>query len=540
MSSGLLSVDIESALRKLTHSQLARAEMRSVELVRSLFAAGASRLDLHQRRDALVIHAPNAEFGSEMLSLLAIAADPHVEPDRRFASLVALENLGGMIWLALAMAPGLCLFGRTGDGRFRLEIRPDRVDYSVSPSLRANALVKCGAVLYRRTRLGHERRLLNRHLRFSRRSVRIDGRDVPTERFEANLPLVRLVRSSEFEGYVRIHTRNDYSCIRWIDHEVLDAERYSQLAGGVAHEAFVHCARDSAVRERAVIAVRDIRESTVANLPLEFDRLPSDRSGGARQVLLARAIERNDVGVLGQSRLFETRSGQRLNVTELVSRAAAGPIEVTSIAPAHSARRLFFRSVRGSASESALVLDAQGRRVVTELLGLPIDSASRVSEAPRLRIRRLVQEIGEGLRNRAFRLRSRIGRLRSGSALSAEVLTVEERRFIHSLQQLVGDGTFVIPRLSSALSRRTKVEMVPRGRLPLVAAVLDGQPYLRLPRSCPILRRIVAKSSRDPTLLYPALDLMFDGHDGWGARRLQMRSRYLRGQESMSGVGFAE
>lgn len=497
-------------MERLTDSQLSRPEMRSVELARSLFKAGAARIDLEFQRRSLRVSAPGAELDDRLLDALARSADPKRPSEERYAALLDLESQGGLIWLALATGPGLVLSVQGLGGHVELDVRKHRLERSQSE---ASAAAHARVLLRRGGKPREERELLEHHLRHARRPVRIDGEDIRLAPPTAGHPLVRAVSGEGFLGHVCVRSDADYSCIRWIRHEVLDAERYSQLAGGVAHEASIYCGSDPKSRDRAVVEVRDARETTVASLHQRFgDEDPSCREE-VRRVMFARAIERHDLGVLGSARVFDTLGGDHLSVADLVARASRGPVEVTSM---DRDRR---------ASDGAVFLDAQGRRLVTELLNLPIaPSAGIVS---RKWPRRIADGTREWFRDLGDQLRQGVGVVKRGRAVPPAELNEVERRFCAELQQLLQQGQYRVPRLEPAVSRRVRVEVVPRGRFPLQVAARRA-PKLQLPRSCPTFRRILAAYGQDRTALYPALDLMFAGRDGWGSRRLQWRQKFLQ------------
>ncbi|MEL6547598.1 MAG: hypothetical protein AAFQ82_23445, partial [Myxococcota bacterium] len=345
----------------------------------------------------------------------------------------------------------------------------------------------------------------------ARRPIVVDGTPIGVSSCAVSGPLSGDVSGAGFEGRVELKLDEDYSCIRWIEHEVLSAERFSQLAGGVAHDAVVYADLESA-RDEAVEAVRDFRESRIAGLSAGFGSLDPPVRSAVRAVLFSRVIERRDVALLGAAPVFSTVDGRSLSVLELRERARRGPIEVTGL-----------ESTPGAAS-SAVRLSALGRRVVGEILGLPMTGAGPLAEGGRIERLRILGQRGWLATGAWFS--GAWARLVRGRAVVRSALTPQERRFQNRLQSLLESGEYRVPRFEPRVSRLTRVEFVQRGPLPLTA--LSGKrPTLLLPRSNGTLRRIILAYERDPNTLYPALDLLFAGKDGWGSRRSQWRRRLL-------------
>ncbi|MEL6546512.1 MAG: hypothetical protein AAFQ82_17930, partial [Myxococcota bacterium] len=109
MNSGLLSVDVVSAIRKLTESQLSRPEMRSVELVRALFFAGARSVEIVRESKRLIVKAAEAQVSDHIVVPLTQTLDVSLDSNTRYAALLELEARGGLVWLALATHGGFSL-----------------------------------------------------------------------------------------------------------------------------------------------------------------------------------------------------------------------------------------------------------------------------------------------------------------------------------------------------------------------------------------------------------------------------------------------
>lgn len=97
----LLTIDIESELRKLTTAQLQGPWQLPAELVRRAFAGGARAVDIELGRASAKVRDDGRPIDREQLAALANLLDREVTAERRHRALLALEAAGALALLGL-------------------------------------------------------------------------------------------------------------------------------------------------------------------------------------------------------------------------------------------------------------------------------------------------------------------------------------------------------------------------------------------------------------------------------------------------------
>jgi hypothetical protein len=99
--SSLLTIDVESELRKLTQAQLQGPWQLPAELVRRALHAGATRVEVELHRTGLLVRSLGDRIDFETLRELAALLDVKRSPRRRHRALSALEQTGALSLLGL-------------------------------------------------------------------------------------------------------------------------------------------------------------------------------------------------------------------------------------------------------------------------------------------------------------------------------------------------------------------------------------------------------------------------------------------------------
>ncbi|EDM80225.1 hypothetical protein PPSIR1_36282 [Plesiocystis pacifica SIR-1] len=98
----LLTIDVESELRKLTQAQLQGPWQLPAELVRRALRGGAQRVEVELGRSSLRVRSHGDAVPLEVLRELAALLDARRDPERRHRALSALEGWGALSLLGLA------------------------------------------------------------------------------------------------------------------------------------------------------------------------------------------------------------------------------------------------------------------------------------------------------------------------------------------------------------------------------------------------------------------------------------------------------
>ncbi|MCA9697247.1 MAG: hypothetical protein KC431_06965 [Myxococcales bacterium] len=103
----LLTIDVESELRKLTQAQLQGPWQLPAELVRRALRGGATRIEVELGRSRLSVRSEGDCISYEVLRELAALLDDKRQPERRHRALSTLERLGALSLLGLVgLEPG--------------------------------------------------------------------------------------------------------------------------------------------------------------------------------------------------------------------------------------------------------------------------------------------------------------------------------------------------------------------------------------------------------------------------------------------------
>lgn len=98
----LLTIDVESELRKLTQAQLQGPWQLPAELVRRALREGATRVEVELGRSQLRVRSVGGAVPFEVLRELAALLDEGRKPERRHRALATLERRGALSLLGLA------------------------------------------------------------------------------------------------------------------------------------------------------------------------------------------------------------------------------------------------------------------------------------------------------------------------------------------------------------------------------------------------------------------------------------------------------
>ncbi len=157
--------------------------------------------------------------------------------------------------------------------------------------------------------------------------------------------------------------------------------------------------------------------------------------------------------------------------------------------------------------QEVLLLTPRQWEYLEEHAGVPLSPPPR---RPRRRglIGRVLGDTGRALRAAAGALR------RGGGTIPLEELTAGEAALVNGLSVAFRSGRCYLPGLEGA--RAISVRLV-RGGAWRPAAVIQGgrEPRVLLHRANRDVRRAARAVARDEELLYLALPLLFNGHDGW-------------------------
>lgn len=497
----LLTIDVESELRKLTQAQLQGPWQLPAELVRRAIRYRARAVEIELGRQLLRVRSHGGgEVPHVVLHELAVLLDPQRSPKRRHRALSQLEHAGELALLGLlGLAPSSLRITTPQSGEYP----------AVSLSWRSGAAVELqrspspgpshAEVLIRGAKLDRTRarEWLAEVARHAPIEIEVDGRPLGptgfadafsiTRIFEPVPALLALPREGELgrlyllqDGLITTHLSvPDSPCFeaaietRTLAEPSASAARLRELVQPLIPE-LIEAAIEHMIRvgqRSAALAVAD--RSRLSRLLLHGARRDREHAKTIAQLPLFRGLERDgrerwyDLLALRQS--VQEEAGERLLIALFPDQ---DPAEYAPEA------RLF-------------ILDESERALLGELLELGFRQPRRRVQARRSLGKRL-RELPSLLRGRALFSTLRPG----GRPLPDAALDHDERNLLIQLRaQLEG----------------CEVAMC-TGRGP-VRRLGAGPHKLLLPRESTRVKSAVVAVSRDPSWVYPALLALLDGRD---------------------------
>jgi hypothetical protein len=497
----LLTIDVESELRKLTQAQLQGPWQLPAELVRRALCGGARRVEVELGRSGLSVRSHGDKVPFETLRELAALLDPKRSPQRRHRALSALERAGALSLLGLVglepssvriISPNANAEGETmglswdRDGTISLQrFRPPYPDH-VEVTVRGTKLDRPRA-----------REWLSGAARFAPADILIDGR-----------PLARGANQGFGEVFSLAPLRSPVQGTLALPREGELARLYLLQDGLVT----THMSLTDAPCFEAALETRGLAEPGASAARLRDVITPMIPA------IVSAAVE-HMIALAGEGRL---EANERARLTQLLLHAARRDREQAKTI----ARLPLFRglerdgrerwcdllSLRQSVQEEGgerlldalfpdqdpseftpegrvYVLDESERALLGELLELGFRQPRRRVESRR-GLARLLRE-GPALRGREL-----LAGLRPhGRPLPDTELEPDERHLLTVLRAQLGGSEITMCTGSGPVRR------------------LRQPDKLLLPRECDRVRAAVRAVGHDAAWVYPALLALLDGHE---------------------------
>jgi hypothetical protein len=504
--SNLLTIDVESELRKLTQAQLQGPWQLPAELIRRALRGGATLVDLQIQRTRITAEDDGLGVSRATLEHLAALLDPQRDQADRHAALAELERVGALSLLAIAglgassleivtpgqtpEEPGWTLRWRSGAAQ------PEQgwVRRYTAPGPEKTRVEVRGAKLDR----SRARRWVEHVARFTRAAIMLDGRDVATG-FEDSLSVNEL--REPLSGRISIPREGEVARLWLLLDGVLTA--HLTIPDAPCFEAVVETRRlapsgSTAANLRDVIAphVDLILEQCIEHLIALGERgpgLPVATRTRVSQLLLQAARRRVHAGTIARLPLFhgvEMDGAQRffdlLSLRQSVVEEA-GERVLSALFPDQDPE-VFTSQGR------IFILDERERSLLGELLDLQFRPPQR-RELRSSTWRRFGQALRSGLAFRGADLRFALGEIFGGRRveLSESEMTEAERTCIAALRLHAEEREICLCEGTGPVRSSARRLVLPRGSTAVEACV-----------------QVV---SRDPSWAYPALLALLDGRD---------------------------
>lgn len=505
--SSLLTIDVESELRKLTQAQLQGPWQLPAELVRRAIRRGADLVEVEFGRAQLVVRSRGGAVPADVLRELSALLDGQRSPERRHRALSALERAGALSLLGLVgldpaalsiVSPGahpsgdaMGLSWRRGKGveyqRFAGDTQPEQTQISVR-----------GSKLDR----GRARTWLSEVARYASVDIRVDGKPLRraarvTGGFDDPFSVTRI--SAPFQATLALPREGELARLYLLQDGLVST--HMSVTNSPAFEAAVETtqlceatASAALLRDAVQPHIKAIMHAAIEHM-IELGRgggsLPlADRSRLTQLLLYTARRYRERAKVIARLPLFRglERDGRERWYDLLSLRQSASDEAGERLLCA-----LFPDQELGDFAPEGRVyiLDEAQRAQLGELLELGFRPPPRRVEGRR-GLLRLLRE-GPSLR----RLGDLLALLRPGGrSLPDSELRDDERQLLHLLRAQLG---------------ACEVSMCTGGGS--VRRIGKGPAKLLLPRESEQVRAAVVSVTGDPAWIYPALLTLLGGRD---------------------------
>ena len=495
----ILSVDVESLIRKRSAYTFRSPHHYPVELVRDAARRGATSVTLYVSSARVEVIDDGAPYAAEALQGLATLLDPRAPSASRVAQMDQFEALRGLgLLAALAPRPSRLRIERAAATPGALEYRPDG-----PPTLESSSGGRNRVLIERRGRAGDERRVLRDWCRWARLRITLDGEDIAGHLPAPHLGLARL-RDDEGDG------EGDGDGVLWLPIRG-EACRVRLLEHGIQWRLAAYAPDHGLLYEAAVespeVPPRKLR-SQLRSLALDLyvramegrTSLPAPGRDRLDELVFLHHRRTDSRHLMGAYAPFCVAGTDRLiDLDAIRDRAAAGPVLALPLSA-----NLDRYSIE---EEEVLLLTPRQWEYLEEHAGVPLTPPPR---RPRRRglVGRLLGDLGRSLRAAAGALRS------SGHAIPREDMTGAEAALVDGLEGALGAGRCYLPGLEG--TRSVPVVLVRGGAWRPAAVIQVGRaPRVLLHRANRDVRRAARAVEGNEELLYLALPLLFNGHDGW-------------------------
>jgi hypothetical protein len=503
MTGGLLRIDVDAEIRKLTGRRFKTPAGYAIELLTWAAARKPQRIDVTVSRSRFALRLDGEGPSAAAMRSLAVLFDPDKPSDERHDALVAIE--GGEPRLLAAFSPA--------GARVRIAAANGGRAVALECSRRGVRRVPSGdderpgiEVRGRGRDPALERKLLEEAARYAIAPIYVDG-----ERVNRGLVLDDVIvqidlRNERLRGVVGLPLKSDLVRIQRLEHEIRAEERIQPAVGGMIFHAAVD-ERDPDF-DATMGTLRRAGRRLYARLAEMFEELGADRRGRAFELLLERYEHTHEAKLLEGVRAFAAAKGPPFDLWGVRELAARGALCAISIDEPLGRYDLDGRAV--------LRLTQKQHRFLEKELSARI-------EPPPLRRddRGLKARAASWWKGIAARFVTPLGG-RPGRPLDDAELMPEERAFLDAVRAEIRSGAFALPNEARPFGLRFR--MADGQRRPFVRVAVRGGPSeYDVARDHPLVRSMIAAFTADRGFLYAALSALARGHDGYAENRTEAR-----------------
>ena len=492
----ILSVDIEALIRKRSAYTFRSPHHYPVELVRDAARRGATEVSLRFSHSRVEIADDGAPHTDEELQAMAILLDPEARTPERVSAMDRFETLRGLgLLAAIAPGPSRLHIERAESSPGELEYRP-----GTSPTLVATRHHRNRILIERRGQPAEERRIVRDWCRWARLRITVDGEEIGGREAPPHLGLTQIRgETTEASGLLWLPISGEACRVRLLDQGIQWRLAAYEPDHGLLYEAAVESPEipPGKLRSRLRALALDLYVRAMEARP----SLPPDGQDRLDELVFLHHRRTDSRHLMGSYSPFQVAgTTQLLNLDSIRDRAATGAIAaLTSTAdPEHYSLE----------DREALLLTPRQWDYLEEHAGVPLVPPPK---RPRRRglLRRALGDLGRTLRRMA-------GSLLIGSPrpIRPEDMEPGEAALVEGFAEALRTGRCYLPGLEGL--REVQVVLVAGGTWRPAAVINTGsEPTVALHRANRDVKRAARAVGEDEDLIYLALPLLFNGHDGW-------------------------
>ena len=492
----ILSVDVESLIRKRAAYTFRSPHHYPVELVRDAARRGATTVRITVTGARLEISDDGSPHPTAALRGLAVLLDPSAPTADRIAGMDQFEALRGLgLLAALAPGPTRLRVERAAGTPGAMEYRP-----GARPSLEPTPQGENRVVIERRWRSTNERQILADWCRWAGARIILNGDEISGRPPTPHLGLAELRdEGGGGQGLLWLPVRGEACRVRLLEHGVQWRLAAYGPDHGLLYEAAVEApeAPPGQVRRRLRALAMDLYVRAMETR----SSLPASGQDRLDELVFLQHRKTDGRHLMDTYAPFQLAgSGRLLTLDEIRDRAAAGAVSALPMTATLDRYSID--------DEEVLLLTPRQWEYLEEHAGVPLTPPPR-----RPRRRGLV---GRTLGDLGRRLRAGAGALLRGGGreIRSEDMSPRESALVTGLSDALSSGRCYLPGLEGR--RQVTVTLVQGGIWRPAAVVRGGdRPRVLLHRGNRDVRRAARAVAKDRELLYLALPLLFNGHDGW-------------------------
>ena len=503
MTGGLLRIDVDAEIRKLTGRRYKTPADYAIELLTWAAARKPLRIDVAVSRSRLALRYDAEGPSPETLRALAAVLDRGKPAAERHEALVSIEDREPRL-LAAFSPPGAVVRLVSSRGGSAVAYECSRGGARrVDPGDADGSGIE---VRGRGRRPKLERALIAEAARYSVVPIYLDGVRV-NRGLALDDAIVQMdLRNERLRGVIGLPLQSDLVCVHRLEHGIRAEERILPSVGGMIFNAAVD--ELDGDFDATMGTLRRAGRRLYARLAEMYEELGGDRRGRAFELLLERYEHTHEAGLLEGVRAFAVAKGPALDLKGVRELAARGAL--CAISAEEPPRRYDL------GGRPVLRLTPRQRKFVEAELKVRVEPPPLRREDPGWRARAAAR-----WRALASRFFSPLGGTPGRPVDDAELMP-EERAFLEAVRAEIRSGAFALPDEARPFGLRFR--MADGQRRTLVRAAAPGRPNeYRVGRDHPLVRAMIAAFAADRGFLYPALSALARGHDGYAENRAEAR-----------------